>query len=124
CSDERAQRMEPLGDRRCRRLAPVGCPRLVREAEQQDARRLHRPLALVEDPDNPAHDVVRHTAVHLVGELDEAERVTQTPFDAPREERWVDRQTVPADTWPRTEAHESEWLRRSRVDRRPYVDVE
>ena len=52
---------------------------------------------VVQQRDDARDDVVGHAAVHVVGELDEAEPLAELPLDAPREIRRVDRQAVAAD---------------------------
>ena len=99
-------------------------PGLVREAEQQDARAVHRSLVVVQDRHDASDHVVGHAAVHFVGELDEAESLADPALDPPREVRGVDGQAVAADAGPGSETHEAVGLGRRGIDRRPDVDAE
>ena len=70
------------------------------------------------------HDVVGHVIVDVVGELDEAEALTERALHPPREVARVDREAVPAHARSRGEAHVAERLRGRGVDRFPDVDAE
>ena len=105
-----------------RRLAQVADVRLVRDAEHEDPRALHRALRVVVERlrDERAAEV-RHLLVHLAGELDEL-RVEAELARLPREVEGIDGDAVAAEARARAEAHVAERLGRGGVDDLPDVD--
>ena len=78
----------------------------------------------VEGDDEPAHDVVGHVLVDVVGQLHEPEAVTERAADPPRQVARVDGQAVTAHARPRREPHVAERLGGGGVDGLPHVDAE
>src|SRR6185312_1995740 len=82
---------------------------LVGEPEQQDARALQGPAAVVEGEHELLHDVLGHPHVHLARELDEAGGVAVLAR-LPRQVEGVEGNAVPAPAGAGVEANEAEGL--------------
>ena len=97
--------------------------RLYATPRTRIAAAVHRLALVVQRVRDLLDHEVRHLAVDLARQVDEARLVVQRAH-LPREVVRIERNAVAADAGARRELHEAERLRRGRVDHFPHVDAQ
>ncbi len=122
-ADARAFALEHGHDVERRRFAQVVDIALVRNAQQQHRRSANRFRVTVQRVRHLVNDMMRHRAVHVSRELDEAS-LEPDLLHLPRQIKRVDGDAVAAQAGARVERHEPERLRGGRLDHLPHADAE